>query len=78
MDSPIFLKQCWLALHGRDIPRSRMGSPMRIGDEGWDTVDHVPHKVKLTEDYYAGVFELTIGQLKAADAFDKLVEVAAG
>ena len=48
-----------------------MGSPMRIGDEGWDTVNHVPHKVKLTEDYYAGVFELTIGQLKAADAFDK-------
>lgn len=48
-----------------------MGSPMRIGDDGWDTVNHVPHKVKLTEDYYAGVFELTIGQLKAADAFDK-------
>ena len=36
-----------------------MGSPMRIGDEGWDTVNHVPHKVKLTEDYYAGVFEAT-------------------
>ena len=47
-----------------------MGSPMRIGDEGWDTVDHVPHKVMFTEDYYAGVYELTIGQLKSAELYD--------
>lgn len=51
-----------------------MGSPMRIGDESWNTVDHVPHKVKLTEDYFAGVYELTIGQLKSADIFDKFPE----
>ena len=47
-----------------------MGSPMRIGDEGWGTVDHVPHKVMLTEDYYAGVYELTIGQLKSIELYD--------
>lgn len=46
-----------------------MGSPTRIGDEGWDTVDHVPHKVRLTEDYYAGIYELTIGQLKSAEIY---------
>ena len=51
-----------------------MGSPMRIGDEGWDTTNDVPHKVMLTEDYYAGVYELTIGQLKAADVYDKFFE----
>ena len=46
-----------------------MGSPTRIGDEGWDTVDYVPHKVRLTEDYYAGIYELTIGQLKSAEIY---------
>lgn len=51
-----------------------MGSPMRIGDDGWDTTNDVPHKVMMTEDYYAGVYELTIGQLKTADIYDKFFE----
>lgn len=51
-----------------------MGSPMRIGDEGWETTNDVPHKVMLTEDYYAGVYELTIGQLKTAEIYDKFFE----
>ena len=49
-----------------------MGSPTRIGDEGWETTNDVPHKVKLTEDYYAGVYEVTIGQLKNAGVFDSV------
>ena len=47
-----------------------MGSPTRIGDTGWESTNDVPHKVMLTKDYYAGVYEVTIGQLKNVGAFD--------
>lgn len=49
-----------------------MGSPTKLDDPNRDTTNDVPHKVMFTEDYYAGVFELTIGQLKCVDLLDSL------
>ena len=46
-----------------------MGSPERSEVSDWH---NVPHKVQFTGDYYAGVFELTVGQLKSAGIFDSL------
>lgn len=49
-----------------------MGSPTKLDDPNRDTTNDVPHKVMLTEDYYAGVFELTIGQLKSVGVLETL------
>lgn len=42
-----------------------MGSPTRLDDPLNATTNDVAHRVMFTEDYYAGVFELTQGQVEA-------------
>lgn len=42
-----------------------MGSPNKLTDLDNATINNFAHKVRLTSDYYAGVFELTQGQLEA-------------